>query len=74
MVFIFGETPLSAFSKAEILASAIINPEEILIANVDLAHTKTVKFIRPYLRDRQVDANQNLSHRFIDTPKEKGDS
>ena len=50
------------------------NSEETLIANVNLSHTETVRRIWPYLRDRRIDAYNNLNQRFIDTPIEKGAS
>jgi len=60
--------------QGEILAKAEANSEEILIADVNLAHTETVRRIWPYLRDRRIDAYQNLNQRFIDTPPQKGAS
>jgi len=58
--------------QGEILANAKANSEETLITNVNLAHTETVRRIWPYLRDRRIDAYQNLDQRFIDTPLKKG--
>ncbi|MFT7372368.1 MAG: N-carbamoylputrescine amidase [Oleiphilaceae bacterium] len=54
--------------QGEILANAAADTEEILIADINLAQTETIRRIWPFLRDRRIDAYQNLSQRFIDTP------
>lgn len=58
--------------QGEFLAQAKADTEETLIAEVNLTHTENVRRIWPYLRDRRIDAYQNLSQRFIDTPHPKG--
>ncbi|MFT5719500.1 MAG: N-carbamoylputrescine amidase [Oleiphilaceae bacterium] len=60
--------------QGEILANAEAHSEELLIADVDLNHTETVRRIWPFLRDRRIDAYHNLNQRFIDTPPKKGAS
>lgn len=53
--------------QGEILSIAESNTEEVLIADVNLDHTETVRRIWPYLRDRRIDAYQHLNQRYIDT-------
>lgn len=53
-----------AFGKINNLASS--DTAETLYASVNLAETEQIRQIWPYLRDRRVDAYQNLDKRFID--------
>jgi len=53
--------------QGEILASAAVDTEEMLMAEVGLANTEQIRRIWPYLRDRRVDAYNNINKRFIDT-------
>lgn len=48
------------------LAEASIDKEEILIAEVDLAHLEDVRRNWPFLRDRRIDAYGEITKRFID--------
>ena len=48
------------------LAEASTDKEEILIAEVDLAHLEDVRRNWPFLRDRRIDAYGDIAKRFID--------
>lgn len=52
--------------QGEFLARAGDEHAEQLIVDVDLAKTDSTRRIWPYLRDRRVDAYDNLTKRFID--------
>ncbi len=51
--------------QGELLAQADEH-EQILHARIDLARSETMRRIWPYLRDRRIDAYQELQQRFID--------
>ena len=53
--------------QGEILASASPDAAELLIASVDMRRSEEVRRSWPYLRDRRVDAYDDLSLRFRDT-------
>jgi N-carbamoylputrescine amidase len=55
-----------AGTSGEILAKAGVNDEEILIVPVDLANVDTTRTHWPFLRDRRIDAYENLTRRFVD--------
>lgn len=50
-------------AQGEILAEAGAGPE-VLVVDIDLARTESVRRIWPYLRDRRIDAYDNLLKRF----------
>ncbi|MGB7393281.1 MAG: nitrilase-related carbon-nitrogen hydrolase, partial [Pricia sp.] len=52
--------------QGEILAMASNDKEEILIAEVDLAHQENVRQNWPFFRDRRIDAFQDLTKRALD--------
>ena len=52
--------------QGEILAKASTNKEELLIAEIDLAHQENVRQNWPFFRDRRIDAFQDLTKRFIE--------
>jgi N-carbamoylputrescine amidase len=52
--------------QGEFLAEAGTNAPEVLIANVDLARSEQVRRIWPFLRDRRIDAYQDLLRRYRD--------
>ncbi|MGB0513908.1 MAG: carbon-nitrogen hydrolase [Wenzhouxiangellaceae bacterium] len=56
--------------QGEVLAEAG-DESELLLAAVDRQRAETVRRIWPYLRDRRIDAYQDLTRRYIDHP-EKG--
>jgi N-carbamoylputrescine amidase len=43
-----------------------VDREEILIVPVDLASVETSRTHWPFLRDRRIDAYDNLTRRFVD--------
>lgn len=53
-------------SQGVMLAEASTDKEEILIAEVDLAHLEDVRRNWPFLRDRRIDAYGEITKRFID--------
>jgi len=55
-----------AGTSGEILARASVDQEEILIVPVDLANVDTARTHWPFLRDRRIDAYDNLTRRFVD--------
>lgn len=52
--------------QGEILAQATNDNSEIIYAELDLNATEQVRRIWPYLRDRRIDAYDELTKRFID--------
>lgn len=52
--------------QGEILAMASNDKEEIVMAEVDLAHQENVRQNWPFFRDRRIDAFQDITKRFID--------
>ncbi|MFY2764930.1 carbon-nitrogen hydrolase [Arenimonas sp. MALMAid1274] len=52
--------------QGEFLAEANTDHPEILMANVDLARSEQVRRIWPFLRDRRIDAYQDLLRRYRD--------
>ena len=55
-----------AGTSGEIIAKASSHQEEILIVPVDLANVDTTRTHWPFLRDRRIDAYDNLTKRFVD--------
>ncbi|HPI36594.1 MAG TPA: carbon-nitrogen hydrolase [Ignavibacteriaceae bacterium] len=49
-----------------ILAEASTDKEEIILAEIDLAHLEDVRRNWPFLRDRRIDAYGEITKRFID--------
>jgi len=49
-----------------ILAEASTDKEEILLAEIDIAHLEDVRRNWPFLRDRRIDSYRNIMKRFID--------
>jgi N-carbamoylputrescine amidase len=52
--------------QGEFLAEAGIDAEQLLIGEVDLARSEDVRRIWPFLRDRRIDAYQDLLKRYRD--------
>lgn len=48
------------------LAEASTDKEEILLAEIDIAHLEDVRRNWPFLRDRRIDAYREITKRFID--------
>jgi N-carbamoylputrescine amidase len=55
-----------AGTSGQIIAKASSNKEEILLVPVDLGKVDTTRTHWPFLRDRRIDAYENLTRRFID--------
>lgn len=62
----FWGSSFVAGPQGEILALASTDEEQVLIADVDKARTENVRRIWPYLRDRRVDAYQDLLRLYRD--------
>lgn len=52
--------------QGELLAKASNDQEELLLVELDLQHNEQVRRIWPFLRDRRIDAYQDLTKRFRD--------
>ncbi|MGE0156520.1 MAG: carbon-nitrogen hydrolase [Geobacter sp.] len=52
--------------QGELLAKASNDQEELLMVELDLSRTEQVRRIWPFLRDRRIDAYQDLTKRFRD--------
>jgi N-carbamoylputrescine amidase len=55
--------------QGEILARAPADEEALLIAEIDLTRGEQVRRIWPFLRDRRIDAYQDLLKRWRDSPR-----
>ncbi len=62
----FWGSSLVAGPQGEMLASAGVGARELLVADVDLARSESVRRIWPFLRDRRIDAYDDLLRRFRD--------
>jgi N-carbamoylputrescine amidase len=62
----FWGSSFVAGPQGEILARASLDKRELLIADVDLARSESVRRIWPFLRDRRIDAYDDLLKRFRD--------
>jgi len=62
----FWGSSFIAGPQGEILAQAETDLASVLIAEVELARSEEVRRIWPYLRDRRIDAYQDLNRRYID--------
>ncbi len=61
----WGQT-FVAGTSGQILAKASTDKEEILLVPVDLGKVDVTRTHWPFLRDRRIDAYENLTKRFID--------
>jgi len=52
--------------QGEILAQACVDQEEVLLVDVDLKRSETVRRIWPFLRDRRIDAYADITRRYRD--------
>lgn len=62
----FWGTSFVAGPQGEILAEATTDQEQVLIADIDRGRTESVRRIWPYLRDRRIDAYQDLLRLYRD--------
>ena len=61
----WGQT-FVAGTSGQILAKASVDKEEVLIVPVELSKVDVTRTHWPFLRDRRIDAYDNLTKRFID--------
>ncbi len=52
--------------QGEMLAQAATDNDEVLVVKVDMARSETLRRMWPYLRDRRIDAYQDLLRRYRD--------
>lgn len=52
--------------QGELLVKAPVDEPSVVICDIDLARTETVRRIWPYLRDRRIDAYSGLLERYLD--------
>ena len=62
----FWGSSFVAGPQGEILAKANDNTRELLLADIDLTRSESVRRIWPFLRDRRIDAYGELTKRFRD--------
>ncbi len=62
----FWGSSFIAGPQGEMLAQASDNDETVLVLDVDLTRSEQVRRLWPYLRDRRIDAYDDLTRRFID--------
>lgn len=62
----FWGSSFIAGPQGEMLALASTDQEQVLIADIDRARTENVRRIWPYLRDRRIDAYQDLLRLYRD--------
>src|SRR5690348_8651309 len=62
----FWGSSFVAGPQGEILASAGTDARELLLADIDLTRSENVRRIWPFLRDRRIDAYDDLLRRFRD--------
>jgi N-carbamoylputrescine amidase len=62
----FWGSSFAAGPQGELLAEASQENEEILMVDLDLARSETVRRIWPFLRDRRIDAYGDLLKRYRD--------
>ncbi len=52
--------------QGEFLAEAPVDKETVLLCSINMSRSENVRRIWPFLRDRRIDAYQDLTRRFID--------
>jgi N-carbamoylputrescine amidase len=52
--------------RGELLARASHDADEVLTAQIDLARTEEIRRNWPFLRDRRIDAYEDLLRRYLD--------
>jgi N-carbamoylputrescine amidase len=62
----FWGSSFIADPQGVILAQASVDKEEIVIAEIDLHHLENIRRNWPFLRDRRIDAYNDITKRFID--------
>ena len=61
----FWGSSFIADPQGVILAEASTDQEEILFADIDLAHLETIRRNWPFLRDRRIDAYSGVTNRYL---------
>ena len=64
----FWGSSFVAGPQGELLAQAAADNDVVLMADIDLQRSETVRRIWPYLRDRRIDAYEELNLRYRDNP------
>jgi N-carbamoylputrescine amidase len=62
----FWGSSFAAGPQGEILAVAAADTEEVLIVDVNMARSETIRRIWPFLRDRRIDAYGDITRRYRD--------
>jgi len=62
----FWGSSFIAGQQGEILAQATVDQDDVLVVDLDLSRTEQLRRIWPYLRDRRIDAYQELLSRYTD--------
>ena len=62
----FWGSSFAAGPQGELLAQAATDKPELLIVDIDMARSESVRRIWPFLRDRRIDAYDDLLKRFCD--------
>jgi N-carbamoylputrescine amidase len=62
----FWGTSFVAGPQGEMIAEASVDSEQVLLAQIDLGRSEQVRRIWPFLRDRRIDAYDELLRRFRD--------
>jgi N-carbamoylputrescine amidase len=62
----FWGSSFVAGPQGEILAQAADDKATVLTVELDLGRTEIVRRAWPFLRDRRIDAYQNITRRFAD--------
>ena len=62
----FWGSSFVAGPQGELLAQASTDRAEVLLADVDLDRSEAVRRLWPFLRDRRIDAYQDLLRRYVD--------
>jgi N-carbamoylputrescine amidase len=62
----FWGSSFAAGPQGEILAEASLNREEVVVVDIDMGRSETVRRIWPFLRDRRIDAYGDLLKRYRD--------
>ncbi len=63
---LFWGTSFAAGPQGEFLAKATQDSEEILLVDIDLSRSEKVRRIWPFLRDRRIDAYEEILKRYRD--------
>lgn len=63
---LFWGSSFVAGPQGEWIARASVDAEEVLVTDIDLGRSEEVRRIWPFLRDRRIDAYQDLTRRYRD--------